>query len=128
MKIRIGFVSNSSSTSFCIYGWTEDVFKDKPELRVQKDDKIYYCHGGDALKKFLKTTPHELNIVTSCSPSNDFVMGVGTVENDIDHYMEDWEDHVAEEPTQKEMEELDKVAEKLNLPKPQMYSATWRNG
>jgi hypothetical protein len=121
MKIRNGFVSNSSSSSFCIYGWTEDVFKDKPELL-----KDYY--DPYELEKLLKTIPHELIIVHSNSPCSHFVMGVGTVETDIDHYIEDWEDHVAEEPTQKEMEELDKVAEKLNLPKPQMYSATWRDG
>jgi hypothetical protein len=126
MKIRNGFVSNSSSSSFCIYGWTEDVFKDKHESL--KGDKTYYNYGADELEKLLKTTSHELIIVSSSSLFSHFVMGVGNVETEIDHYIEEWEDHVAEEPTRKEMEELDRVAEKLSLPKPQMYTATWRDG
>ena len=47
MKIRQGFVSNSSSTSFCIYGaWMnplEDV--DNCKWREDLDEHLYVYHG-----------------------------------------------------------------------------------
>ncbi len=133
MKIRNGFVSNSSAASFCIYGWTEDVFKDRPDLLPTEEQVSMsnYRHVSYILEDLLKTIPHGLSIIENNSPNNDFVIGVGNSSTDIDHNMgegEYWEDYISDEPTQKEMRELEKVAEKLKLPLPKMYSATWRDG
>lgn len=131
MKIRNGFVSNSSAASFCIYGWTEDVFKDRPDLLPTNEKFSDYMYVEYILQELLKTIPHELSIISSNSPNNDFVIGVGNASTDINHDMgefEYWEDYISDEPTQKEMEELNVLAEKLKLPLPKMYHATWYDG
>lgn len=41
MKIRQGFVSNSSSTSFCIYGLALDNEKARKLFKLKEDEKVY---------------------------------------------------------------------------------------
>ena len=68
MKVRQGFVSNSSTTSFCIYGVTndEDSLKEKlfelhPEFKsLEVDDDgdeqdVYFGDLTDEVNKKLKT-------------------------------------------------------------------------
>lgn len=50
MKIRIGFVSNSSSTSFCIYGIRIDEDEQKEIMATHgKGDEAYLCGSIEGL-------------------------------------------------------------------------------
>jgi hypothetical protein len=114
MKIRAGFVSNSSSASFCIYGWTN----------TKLDMKC-----NDAYDLYRKLRMDYDKIVESSHPCCEMVMGVGNVHTNLyTDENEDWRDFVSDPPTEQEMAELDKIALKLNLPKPEMYSETWYDG
>ena len=54
MKVRTGFVSNSSSSSFCIIGTdNEDLIKSLAlAVGLEKDEEGYYplCFGGDTIE------------------------------------------------------------------------------
>lgn len=50
MKIRQGFVSNSSSSSFCVFGKTLELdgfnkICKKLKLKEYSDDEVHYCDG-----------------------------------------------------------------------------------
>ena len=127
MKIRTGFVSNSSASSFCIYGWTEEIFKIHPEL--QDVDAEYYESKYDKLIEKLNSIKHKAKIFGQDStPDNEFIVGVGNSGIEIDHYMLDneyWQDYQSPEPSYDQIKELDRIAEVLGLPKPEMYRATF---
>jgi hypothetical protein len=111
MKIRQGFVSNSSATSFCIYGYSFD------------DGEEY----GRYYEIFRKAN---LPFVETYGGDDDDIIGVGTVETDIDHNMnedEDWRDYKCSDPSELDMSLLDKCAAENNLPKPQMFERTFFN-
>jgi hypothetical protein len=116
MKIRVGFVSNSSAASFCIYGWTND------------DLGMNYSQSIDLANKLREKISF---IITSPDPDSEVIVGVGHAEDEIDHwYGEDgeWEDYQCEYPDKDEMTELDTVALEFGLPKPILHQATWFNG
>ena len=125
MKIRQGFVSNSSAASFCIYGWCESILETNPELVELDYENAQY----DTFLKKLKSIKTKTNIfVEESPPDNEFIIGVGNSATDIDHNMQDgeqWSDYVSPPPSKEDMEELDRIAKILNLPKPQLYSATF---
>ena len=118
MKFRNGFVSNSSSMSFCIYGWTqEDLGFDYCEFHTWKElikDKYPNC-------KFEDFNFHPT--------SNGGIIGVGNSAYEFDHYLdlenEIWEEHKEPPPSKKDMELLDSIAEIEKLPKPTLQEATW---
>ena len=106
MKIRLGFVSNSSTSSFCLYGW--------------------YKHNLTAEQ--IELVKAIANVEEFCDDSNDYI-GIGNQENDL-HFEDDDEamDYECDGPSDEEMAKLDKFALEQNLPKPDMYGSTFRNG
>jgi hypothetical protein len=109
-------VSNSSAASFCIYGWTND------ELGLSGSHQVYaFLDMIQALDK---------SIVESSHPFVDRVIGVGEIRSEVDHGYEngDWKDYRCPEPSKKDMQKLDMIAEKLGLPKPTIQAATWFDG
>ena len=116
MKIRQGFVSNSSSQSFTIFGWT-------------KDDLHLDWEGQLDLVKSIKEIYPDLEILNDIPhPEHEWIMGVGESAADMDHYMQDWEDFRCEGPTQEEMDKLSEVATLLSLPEPHSDQRTWYYG
>lgn len=114
MKIRSGFVSNSSSSSFCIYGW---VCKTTDELYALKD----------RIEKCKKDSNIDIIITHSNNNVGEEVIGVGNTNTDMDHYMEDWENYECNPPTDKETKALKRIGKKLKLPPPQLYNETFYN-
>ena len=110
MKIRNGFVSNSSSSSFCIYGWSCKNWDEKEKLW----DKL------SSYKPILKTFTYSVTPI-----EGEYVVGVGHTASDMDHYMDDWEDYECKSPDKELCDELDKLANKIKLEPPTMYSETW---
>jgi hypothetical protein len=114
MKIRSGFVSNSSSSSFCIYGWR---CKDYNEVEALTQKlKIYFGKGSKNGVRYTNTQ------------DGDYIVGVGNIEDEFDHYMDDWQDYECDGPDSELIKKLDKVAKTEELPEPEMYSDTWFNG
>jgi len=122
MKIRNGFVSNSSAASFCIYGWTD------------RDLKTDWAGVMDIVRTIWNK--YNIRLVESSHPSDNVIVGVGTSEGEIDHNYcdgdggryEDWEDYRSPPPTKEQMAWLDEAAKDLGLPKPHLDSATWFDG
>jgi len=136
MKIRQGFVSNSSASSFCIYGWTDEDLKDYKHIpciascfvKCEKYKTEYFMANN--LIKEVKDE-FSFDLIVSPSPDDNYVVGVGNFEDEIDHGLdedEDWEDYVTDEPSKEDMIKLDGIAKTLGLPSPHYYSATWFNG
>ena len=113
MKIRTGFVSNSSSSSFYIYGWS---------CKTHDEKKVLW----DKLVTFKPSL--EGGLTCSYTPDGDYVVGVGNTDDEMDHYMDDWEDYECDGPTTSQCEALDEVGKKLGLPPAETRSATWYNG
>jgi hypothetical protein len=115
MKLRTGFVSNSSGASFCIYGWTNE------ELGLSGSQVYAFLDMIQALDK---------SIVESSHPSVDRIIGVGEIRSEVDHSYEgdDWHDYRCPEPSKKDMAKLDAIAKKLGLPKPTLQAETWYDG
>lgn len=114
MKIRSGFVSNSSSSSFCIYG-------------------VLFVFSKDAtnFKSLIKNKG--LNIHYVNDEENNHIVGVGNYDMDIDHYEEDWEDYESEAPSDSDIEKFKELLNSNEETKPfvekcDIYSATFRDG
>ena len=121
MKFRMGFVSNSSAASFCIYGWT---FEDLEPFGVKRWEQFDILKMLDAKYPDLKSS-----LTESSTPTSDWMIGVGNATDKLDHYYHgDWEDYRSLEPTKEEMEKLDKVAVEMGWSKPSLNSATWFDG
>jgi len=126
MKIRNGFVSNSSSSSFTIYGWTEKIFKEtlgtvSPLLEGME---IYIDEWKmiDNLEKLWE----DQRGVDCCDDADGFkVFGIGTSGTEIDHYIDDYQNFYYDEPSDENKAKLDKIAEKLGMPKPQIYKGNF---
>lgn len=111
MKIRNGFVSNSSSCSFCLYGWERG-------SRSKLDD----------LHEKIKEAYPNINLICAYGSNDSYVLGVGNYDDGIDHDNENWEEYEADYPTAEEVAQIDEAVKKLNLPKPEYYQDTFRNG
>jgi len=125
MKIRTGFVSNSSASSFCIYGWTSKEL----EGTIFNEENQDYWPEYKKLVKAVNEIDTELEIIASNTQNNYNVIGIGECGMEVDHgYDGYWEDFKFPEPSMTQGKKLDEIAKKLNLPQPKMYSETWFDG
>ncbi|MHA1468971.1 MAG: hypothetical protein ACTSSP_00265 [Candidatus Asgardarchaeia archaeon] len=128
MKIRTGFVSNSSVSSFTIYGWTE---KDLSEhlaslcssfknVDVSIDESFI-----ESLDEIWEGNKWDLN--STYGPDGRMVFGLGTHDSEVDHSGYDYtgENFKFPEPSYKDQKKFDELAKKLKLPQPKMHQATW---
>ena len=112
MKIRLEFVSNSSSSSFCIYGWSENQLKSLNLLdKIKEIEKLENVVFEDIYCEF------------------ETWIGFGNSEGDL-HPDEDCDhdDILVDGPTDIEIQKLDAIVKKYNLPIPGTNSGTWYNG
>jgi hypothetical protein len=111
MKIRLGFVSNSSTSSFCIYGYS-----------INKNDESLLC-------KLQKETSRSFIVPLEIKRNRQkFVIGVGNLDTHVDQwYNGDCEYYEAEEPDEKLIEIFNKFAEKNNIDTRncKIYRRTW---
>jgi hypothetical protein len=112
MKTRTGFVSNSSSSSFCIYGWECKTWDESNEL-------------SEKLQEFMPTAG---DIISVRNRHEHVVVGVGNWNTEFDHYMDDWESYECDYPSDEYRKCLDKIATQLGMSKPQIFSDTWFDG
>ena len=129
MKIRLGHVSNSSASSFTIYGWTEkelsqhigNIMPSFFDVDMFIDDETF-C---DNLEKLWDG--HEWDIVADASSDGMKIFGLGEAGDEIDHNVTEgrWEDFKYPEPSDEKKKAFDEVAKKLNLPKPSIYQETF---
>jgi hypothetical protein len=119
MRFRLGFVSNSSAASFCIYGWTFEQLEPYGINRWEVWDLI----------KLLQEEYPEMHFRESSTPDSDWILGVGDSQSEFDHYYDgDWTEYESSYPKKEEMEDLDKIAAYLKWPKPELKAATWFDG
>ena len=108
MKIRNGFVSNSSTSSFCMCGWEKDSLTEE-QRKMLEDAKLVELFYG------------------SCET----YIGVGNSEGDL-HFDEDEgesaDSYCCPEPAQEDVDKLIAFAKENNLPAPDWHSETWYNG
>ena len=106
MKIRNGFVSNSSASSFCIYGW-------KVRQINYKDDDDYIIHQKRIVEmlecleeKFeLKRYNSLAQYVTDYEC---LILGVGSYTTEFDHgYDGFWQDYDSPWPSKENCDKLD---------------------
>lgn len=106
MKVRIGFVSNSSTSSFCMYGWNKNQLTDEQYTLIKSCDKIN---------------------VEDFYASYDTYVGVGNQESDL-HFEDEDTDYLCDGPTLDEKIKIDELAKLYKLPEPSSYGQTWYNG
>jgi hypothetical protein len=133
MKIRNGFVSNSSASSFTIYGWSEDSLSANIAKLSPAFAGVAITIDEDVFEQNLEEiwTGDSWDIVSKHDPDGIKIIGIGQSGCEIDHYLppgQDWEDFEYPEPTDKKKKEFDKIAKQLNLPKPKLYKRTWFDG
>jgi hypothetical protein len=126
MKIRVGFVSNSSSCNFCIYGVRFEYSGDKYVLEEPDDDAYSIERDAEHLK--LNIERAEIETYWGGIKDKFYVFGVGNVESERDHFDLDWEQHVPPEPTKEEMTKFDELIKSVNPElKAEIYSGAYRD-
>jgi hypothetical protein len=129
MKIRKGFVSNSSSSSFTIYGWTEKILSEHAKDIASGLSYVKLEIDEEALvEKIEELWPGENTWdIHSCEDSDGYgVYGVGTAGEEVDHYINNFTNAFKyPEPNAEKKKQLDEIAKTLGLPAPQMYQETF---
>ena len=133
MKVRNGFVSNSSSSSFTIYGWKgEDLSKYLASLSPAFEGMDFYLDEWTFQENLEKLWDGEdWDITHSRDRDGGQVFGLGVAGIEVDHYLpphQNWEDFKYPEPSDERRKKFDELAEKLNFPKPQLYQDTFFDG
>ncbi len=121
MKIRIGYVSNSSTTSFTIYGWTEKQLSEHIGKLLPAFvgvnviiDEDTFCENIEKL-----WSGHEWDITCSRNEEGYNVFGVGGVGDG---------GSIPRGPTDEQKKEMDTIALKLGLPSPSMLQEKFFDG
>lgn len=112
MKYRSGFVSNSSSSSFCIYGWLCKTYEEHIELFKK-------------LNTYREILGYNITLSNTPYTDNEYIVGIGHTASEMDHYMVDWQDYKCKNPSSEEKENLNTIAIKLKLSTPILYSETF---
>lgn len=109
MKFREGFVSNSSASSFCLFGW---------QVSKLTEAQLESLHEGPYFREGLGT---------ACPPDEGEILGVGNSYYEIDHDCneEDWHDFESPPPSKEAQQQLLILAQELDLPRPSMFSGTY---
>jgi hypothetical protein len=118
MKIRMGFISNSSTTSFTIYGWTETQLSEHIGKLLPAFVGVNVTIDEDTFSENIEKlwSGHEWDVTCSRDESGYNVFGVGDVGD---------ENFMPKEPTDDQKKELEAIAVKLGLPAPTMHQGTY---
>ena len=134
MKICQGFVSNSSTTSFTIYGWDASLlikeilnnnpifFNVFPDMQVEDD-----VMGYKLIDNLEQNFEEEFQSLSTClNQEGHVIFGVGYDGMECDHYRDpQYGGHYFPEPSEEEKERLRKCAEVNQLPEPQLFRETF---
>ena len=124
----MGYVSNSSTTSFTIYGWTETELSEHigkllpafVGVNVSIDEDVF-CENIEKL-----WSGHEWDITCFRNSAGENVFGVGNAGQEVDHYNSSFSnDYKMDEPDDDKKKQLDAIAVKLGLPSPTMHQETF---
>ena len=130
MKIRLGFISNSSATSFTIYGWSEqDLTAHFTSLSpVMEGVELSIDEYAFREKLDKEWGGKDWAITNSEDKDGYMIYGLGEYGCEIDHYFQGpgrWEDFRFPEPSDEDKKKMDEMAARLNLPEPKLYSDTF---
>ena len=123
MKTRISLVSNSSTSSFCIYGWIQRDLKNTP---FEESDYEIWPTFAKLRNEIVKIDPLIELISFHNRDRTYYIVGIGRSDTDI--HDENVINHGFCEPRISEAKKLDKIAKRLKLPEPQVYKDTWYDG
>ena len=112
MKLRMGFVSNSSAASFCLYGWQTAKLSEEQITALREARQKDSWRSGSCLH-------------TVWHPIDREIIGIGNSYSEIDHDEENWQSFESPPPDKATQQQLEKLAEELQLPRPEMYADTY---
>lgn len=127
MKIRTCHVSNSSASSFCIYGFIK-------KFQGYDDYENYFNTSDNEYAKLEKElTKVGLRLITRSIPDGgnswETITGIGKAGCEIDHYLpdgEDWRDFSFPAPLESEKIALQNIMKKLGIEEPLvLMEKTW---
>lgn len=130
MKFRNGFISNSSASSFTIYGWSiTDLNKHISSLCSFFKDVDIEIDEYSLINKITSFWEGSQFDICSCHNSyNELIVGIGQSGAEIDHYNSDWESFEFDGPSLEKVMALDRFARVFGLPQPKLYQETFFNG
>jgi hypothetical protein len=119
MKTRNGFVSNSSTTSFIVYGYKEYDFKDKTLFNkivegLIEDDSI---NSREDFEDLVNTVYYHDYLYK--------VIGLSVIETDLHP---ECGDMPREDISKEQIKVMDDFAKKNNFPLPKRYSSMYYDG
>ena len=128
MKLRTGFISNSSTTSFTIYGWSEEMLQEFFAEKCQFFKGVtMFFEENEIINNLIEEYPgSEWDINSGRAKESCQIFGIGGSGHEVDHGMNPLENgHYYPEPTDEQKKEMDRIAEKFGLPKPKLFRETY---